>query len=170
MPANNSLPTTHAHEVALKVIIETGFRCLPDTPNAYEAGVDPALTEMLGEIPFSWDETRFVAGEPGKFFVMYRRLGNTAYIAGINGETTSISAAEYALSPDWQPAVGQSRDIEIDLADFGLQSYQDAIVIADNRNTSTAEVSHVLVVGAEGKLQVHMEPFGGFAIRLEVLP
>ena len=33
----------------------------------------------------TWDETKFVAGEPGQFVVLARRQGDRWYLGGING-------------------------------------------------------------------------------------
>ena len=38
-------------------------------------------------MPAAWDETRFVAGYPGEHVVLARRIGNTWYLAGLNGLT-----------------------------------------------------------------------------------
>ena len=37
-------------------------------------------------IPTVWDETRYVAGYPGKFAVIARRSGKTWYVAGVAAE------------------------------------------------------------------------------------
>jgi hypothetical protein len=37
-------------------------------------------------VPTTWDETKYIQGEPGKEMILARRNGNTWYVAGINGE------------------------------------------------------------------------------------
>jgi hypothetical protein len=40
----------------------------------------------MRNVPVTWDDTRFIQGEPGKETVLGRRNKNTWYIAGANGE------------------------------------------------------------------------------------
>ena len=44
------------------------------------------VKDFLRELPASWDDTYFVDGFPGKFVVLARKLKNSWYMAGINGE------------------------------------------------------------------------------------
>ena len=83
--------TTHAHELALTVLYESGLQHLADRPESFLAQ-PKEVKEFLGNLPSVWDETRFVSGYPGESAVMARRSGNTWYVAGINGtdETKTI--------------------------------------------------------------------------------
>ena len=76
--------TTHAHELALTVLFESGLQHLADRPESYLAQPE-AVQQLLGSLPTVWDETRLVAGYPGESVVLARRAGATWYIAGING-------------------------------------------------------------------------------------
>ena len=76
--------TTHAHELALTVLFESGLQHLADKPESYLAQPQ-AVQDFLSHLPTVWDETRFVSGYPGKSVVIARRSGDTWYIAGING-------------------------------------------------------------------------------------
>jgi len=49
------------------------------------------VQDFFGTLPTAWDETRFVAGYPGKYVVIARRKGNVWYIAGINGKDEELS-------------------------------------------------------------------------------
>ncbi|MBQ1587731.1 MAG: glycoside hydrolase family 97 catalytic domain-containing protein, partial [Prevotella sp.] len=84
--------TTHAHELALTVLFESGLQHLADRPESF-LSQPQAVQEFLGQLPATWDETRYVSGYPGKSAVLARRNGKTWYIAGINGtdETNSLS-------------------------------------------------------------------------------
>ena len=76
--------TTHAHELALTVLFESGLQHLADKPESYL--VQPQeVQNFLSHLPAVWDETRFVSGYPGESVVLARRSGQTWYIAGING-------------------------------------------------------------------------------------
>ena len=86
--------TSHAHELALTVVFESGLQHLADRPESFLA--QPAeVKQFLGSLPSVWDETRYVSGYPGQSVVLARRSGNTWYVAGINGsdepKTLSVS-------------------------------------------------------------------------------
>lgn len=76
--------TTHAHELALTVLFESGLQHLADKPESFLAQ-PKGVQDFLSELPAVWDETRFVSGYPGESAVIARRSGKTWYVAGING-------------------------------------------------------------------------------------
>ena len=76
--------TTHAHELALTVLFESGLQHLADKPESY-LSQPKEVQEFLSNLPNVWDETRYVSGYPGESAVLARRFGTTWYVAGING-------------------------------------------------------------------------------------
>jgi alpha-glucosidase len=80
--------TTFAHELALSVVFESGVFHFADNMNSYKA-LPAAPTDFLRAVPTAWDETRYLAGIPGKFLVVARRKGNDWYVGGINGENVA---------------------------------------------------------------------------------
>ena len=76
--------TSHAHELALTVLFESGLQHLADRPESFLAQPQ-AVQDFLGSLPAAWDDTKFVSGYPGESCVLARRSGNTWYVAGING-------------------------------------------------------------------------------------
>ena len=76
--------TTHAHELALTVLFESGLQHLADRPSSLLAQ-PKEVQQFFGHLPAAWDETRLLDGYPGKSVVMARRKGSTWYVAGING-------------------------------------------------------------------------------------
>lgn len=76
--------TTHAHELALTVLFESGLQHLADRPESFLAQPHD-VQQFLSALPTAWDETRLLSGYPGESVVMARRSGKTWYIAGING-------------------------------------------------------------------------------------
>ena len=75
---------TRCHQLALYVVFENPMPMLADVPSAYE---DQPGFDFLVEVPTTWDETRFVAGEAGEYVVVARRSGNTWYLGGITNWT-----------------------------------------------------------------------------------
>ena len=76
--------TSHAHELALTALYESGLQHLADRPESFLAQPQQ-VQDYLSQLPAAWDETRFVSGYPGESAVLARRSGQTWYIAGING-------------------------------------------------------------------------------------
>jgi alpha-glucosidase len=76
---------TRAHHLALYVVFENPMPMLADIPSAYEN--QPGFN-FLVEVPTTWDETRFVAGEAGEYVVVARRSGKNWYLGGITNWTS----------------------------------------------------------------------------------
>ena len=82
--------TSDAFDLAMAVVFESGLQHLGVTPASL--GRQPAFVqELLGGLPAAWDETRFLAGHPGRHVVLARRAGETWYLGGLNGDSTSTS-------------------------------------------------------------------------------
>lgn len=80
--------TTHAHELALTALYESGIQHLADRPESF-LSQPSEVKDYLSVLPAAWDETIFLSGYPGESAVMARRKGTTWYIAGINGEDSA---------------------------------------------------------------------------------
>ena len=76
--------TTNAHELALPVLFESGIQHMADRPEGYES-LPFEARQVYSQLPAAWDDTKLLAGYPGKSAVIARRSGNTWYVAGING-------------------------------------------------------------------------------------
>ena len=83
--------TTNSHELALSVIFESGVQHFVSSAESIRAQPD-YVQDFLRIVPTTWDETRYVAGEPGQLCVLARRKGNDWYLAGINGEKNPQTA------------------------------------------------------------------------------
>ena len=162
--------TTHAHELALTVLYESGLQHLADRPESYLAQ-PMEVRQFLTQLPVAWDETRLLAGYPGEYVAMARRSGDTWYVAAING-------------------TDQSRRISLSLSDI-TKSESTALVIADSGDPKNpwaiqqAEARHlpeevslqprggvVLVVSEKKQLPplVYDEEHTGSAYRWPVMP
>lgn len=71
---------TRCHQLAMYVVFENPMPMVCDVPSAYEGqrGFD-----FIVDVPTTWDETRFVAGEAGEYIVVARRRGDTWYLGGM---------------------------------------------------------------------------------------
>lgn len=80
--------TSHAHELALTVLFESGIQHLADRPTSLLAQPQ-VVRDFLTNLPTVWDETHLISGYPGNHAVMARRKGASWYVAGINGTDAS---------------------------------------------------------------------------------
>jgi alpha-glucosidase len=76
---------TRCHQLAMYIVFENPMPMVCDFPEAYEA--QPGF-DFLVDAPTTWDETRFVAGEPGEYVVVARRSGKDWYLGGIANWTS----------------------------------------------------------------------------------
>ena len=76
--------TTNAHELALPVLFESGIQHMADRPEGYDA-LPAEARQVYATLPAVWDDTKLLAGYPGKTAVVARLSGEKWYIAGING-------------------------------------------------------------------------------------
>ena len=77
--------TSYGHELALSVVFESGIQHLADRPEGYLQLPDAAKA-FIREVPAAWDDTRLLAGYPGKDVMLARRKNNEWFIGGINAE------------------------------------------------------------------------------------
>jgi alpha-glucosidase len=132
---------TRCHHLALYVVYENPMPMVADAPSAYEGqkGFD-----FISEVPTTWDETRFVAGEPGEFVVLARRRGDAWYLGGINNWTR--------------------RDLTIPLdflgsGQFMAKAYVDGDLSGDRPNEATVKEPKI----NKAAMPVTFAPGGGIA-------
>lgn len=76
--------STRAHGLAMYVVYLSPLQAVADSPDTYAAS--PAGFDFIRQVPTSWDETRFLAGETGAYIVLARRKGKSWYLGAMNGE------------------------------------------------------------------------------------
>ncbi len=132
--------TTNAHELALSIIFESGLTHFADSVEAYESLPDE-VRDFLRDIPVVWDETQYIAGEPGDFIVLARRIGYRWFVAGINGQD-------------------EARDITLDLS--SLTSIYRTRIIEDGVDRLSFNTR--MIDEMNSSMQLTMQPYGGFVI------
>ena len=134
--------TSHAHELALTVLFESGLQHLADRPESFLAQPQ-AVQDFLGRLPAAWDETRYVSGYPGQNAVLARRSGNRWFVAGING-------------------TDEPQALKCDLSFIGAN--REATLFADSGNADAPwQISTISTLPAS----VACQPRGGFVIVVE---
>ena len=110
---------TRAHQLGLYVVFENPMPMVADYPEAYQgqSGFD-----FLEAVPTTWEDTRFVAGEPGQFLVVARQSGGAWYLGGIN---------------NWTP-----RDVELPLSFLGAGEFAADVRTDDRADGSNPNELH----------------------------
>lgn len=132
---------TRCHHLALYLVYENPLPMVAGEPSAYEG--QPGF-DFLTEVPTTWDETRFVAGEPGEYVVVARRSGDAWYLGGITNWT--------------------AREIDIPLTFLGTAEYEAKF----NMDGSLEEAEPNAIrqerqtVDSKSKLHLSLAPGGGF--------
>lgn len=140
---------TRVHQMAMYMVFYSPLQMLSDAPSNYTR--EQECTDFIAKIPTTFDETKVVAGEVGKYIVTARRKGNTWYV----GAMTS-----------WD-----GRDIEIPLSFLGDGNYK-ADIFADgfNANRNAEDYKHSTQdVSKSQTLKVSMKSGGGWVSRFEKL-
>ena len=134
--------TTSAHELALLSVLETGFTTLADRASSYLAL--PAIAQnIIGNMPVSWDETKFIEGTPEDYAVMARRKGNNWYVSGINGKN---NVRNLSINPNFLSA--------------GSYEKQALLDGADARQITVSQVTYQ----SGNVIPITMLPYGGFTL------
>jgi hypothetical protein len=133
--------TTYSHELALSVVFESGWLHFADGVKEY-LDLPETPKNFLKGVPAAWDETKFLAGEPGEYIVLARKSGNSWYLAGINGEDVG-------------------RDVDVTLSFLG-DTRCTITLITDAETPRTFETETQAVTGQD-HIEVRLKPFGGFA-------
>ncbi|MGN6187375.1 MAG: glycoside hydrolase family 97 catalytic domain-containing protein, partial [Conexibacter sp.] len=74
--------TTAGHELALAVVFESGLQHFADGPPSYTSR--PLAADVLRRVPVAWDDTRPLAGYPGRDVTLARRRGASWWIGSIS--------------------------------------------------------------------------------------
>jgi len=140
--------TTDAHELALSVIFESGVQHFADSVESYRSLPD-APKQFLRDVPAAWDDTRAIAGTPGRAVLVARRAGAVWYVAGISGQ----DAADVMKLP---------------LGFLGAGAWQ-LTLIRDGADDRTFDAS-TRPATARDTIEVQVRAHGGFVGRLVKSP
>ena len=143
--SRHSRKTTDVFEIASGIIMQTSLQCVAIQPNNLKELPEVEIN-FLKEIPTTWKETKFLDGYPGKFVVLARKHENDWYVAGLNA---GKAVKELTL------------EIPISGGENSVDYYTD-------NDDGYALLTH-LKVDNSGKVNVIMQPNGGFIIKIKGL-
>lgn len=137
--------TTHAHELALPVLFESGIQHMPDRPESY-LSLPTEVRQLLSTLPTAWDDTRLLSGYPGRSVILARQKGSSWYVAGING-------------------LDEEQTFKVDLTRLaGVADGAHCLLITDGSDNHSFSIDSDHIV--QGPLTVVCRPRGGFVIKL----
>jgi alpha-glucosidase len=131
---------TRCHQLAMYVVYENAMPMVCDTLSSYEGQVG---FDFIAEVPTTWDETRFVAGEAGGYVVVARRKGDVWYLGGMT---------------DWTP-----RKLELPMRFLGKGSHEVSFYVdgSPRDEEPNAIRRERQEVNAESKVAVSLSSGGG---------
>jgi alpha-glucosidase len=137
---------TRCHQLAMFVVYDSPLQIFSGNPS--QAWREPAFMEILGALPTTWDETRYLDGAPGEYILVARRRGADWYIAGMNGPT--------------------ERTLTLDVGLMGIKNYTFREV-RDGVNAGTYGSDYSVSQGSansETPYTVTMKQGGGFLLHI----
>lgn len=135
--------TSHAYELALSVVYESGWVHFADGVEGYRK-MPEAVIGFLKTVPVVWDEIEFLSGYPGKFVVLARQSNGDWYIGGINGETND------------QP-------VKFDLSFLGEGEF-NMLLIKDGETSREFSIESCSM-HSDQSMEIVMPAYGGFVAR-----
>ncbi len=137
---------TPCRMLASYVVFQNHLSMVADSPSAYRG--NPALP-VLAAIPTTWDDTRCLAGEVGKFVVLARRSGTNWWLGAMAGD--------------------DAREVKIPLSFLGSGRFTAEIhtddLAAEHRFSRKTEN-----VSADDVLSAPLEAAGGMLVKLTPVP
>ena len=134
---------TRAHQVALYTLFESPLQMLSDSPTTYME--EDETLAFIKQIPTVFDETVVLDAEVGNHIIVAKRKGDVWYIGGIT---------------DWD-----ARSIDINLNFLPEGNYR-AQIFSDGINADFDATDYIYTeqdVQSSDRLQIHMQPGGGWA-------
>lgn len=130
--------TLKGFELALPALLLSGLQHIAETPNGM-SGEPLFVKELLRNIPVNWDESRFLAGYPGKYIVVARRKFTTWYVSGINSGDELLQLS----------------------LDLRFTNTPTGILATDGPDNTLVKMN----INAKEKTLIEIEPKGGFLMK-----
>lgn len=139
---------TRCRQLALFGIFESPLTMLSDSPSEYLK--EKESLDFLTAVPTTWDETIALDGKVQQFVCIARRKGNDWYVSGLT---------------NWD-----TRNIQVDLSFLPWNGRYEMTLFKDGVNAhrnASDYIKEVKTVSAADKINIVMQPGGGFIMRLK---
>lgn len=144
------IKTTHAHQLALSVVMYSPLQTLFWYDKAADYQGEPEI-EFFEKVPTVWDDTKVLGGKPGEYIITARRSGSQWFVGGITNN--------------------QSREIVLDFDFLDKGKKYIATLYQDDETVKTR--THVSLtrkkVNASSKLKLNLKASGGVAVWIREL-
>jgi hypothetical protein len=143
------LRTTPAAELASAVLFTSGIQHYVEIPEGMAQQPD-YVRDVLKRLPSVWEDSRFLAGYPGKLAVFARRGADGRWwVAGFNGEGVEKTAGVSLIG------IGKGR------------AGSGAVTVITDGGAEGWRRYDVKLAGKERQLRVELKPYGGFLAVVE---
>ena len=144
--------STLARQLALYVTMYSPLQMAADVPEVYNRFMD--AFQFIKDVPVDWDESRYIAAEPGRYIVAARKAkGENDWYVGC---TANEDGYESTLSLDFlDPNKKYEATIYADASDANYLTNPQAYTITSKK------------VNAKTKLRMKAAPGGGYAISIK---
>lgn len=132
--------TTYAHELALSVVVESGWLCMCDKPEMY---LNSNAIDFLKKLVSVWDETLYLGGFPGEYFCIARRNGTDWFVVGINA--------------------GKQRTVKMN-CDFLANHAKSVKLYCDGENARNECLVKEISIEKNTPIEISLAENGGFAM------
>ncbi|KOP39861.1 alpha-glucosidase [Flavobacterium sp. WLB] len=92
---NSASIGTRAYQLALFVVFESGLQMLADNPTLYYR--EKECTDFITSVPTTWDETKALEANAGKYAIVAKRKGTKWFIGGITNSAEKERSFEIKL-------------------------------------------------------------------------
>ena len=133
--------TTDAFQLAVAVLFQNPVQNFALAPNNLTDAPAVAI-DFMKNVPTTWDDTKYIAGEPGKYVVIARRHGDTWYVAGVSN---------------------LEKPVKLDLSLSMFEKGTKLQMINDNKNGEPVKTE--ITVKNPEKVTVTLNPASGFVLQ-----
>ena len=137
--------TSDVFEMATGITNQCSVNCIAMQPNNLSELPQFEL-DFMKKLPTAWDETCFIDGYPGKYFVVARRCGNAWYVGGLNGGAEALTLT-----------------LQLPMFAGKTVSYYMDMPKKDGEIVPTSALQ-TLKVNKKGEAKVTIQPMGGIII------
>ncbi len=151
-PINYSYPFTQGtrcHQLAMYVLYLSPLQMISDIVCNYNKNEESI--DFIKGVPVTWDETKFLGGDPDSWVGVARRKGNHWYLGGLS----NWSARTVSFNMDF-------------LADgtYEMELYKDGPNANKNAEDYTIEKKTITVVNGTANMDIQFARGGGFAAKI----
>ncbi|MGL1959201.1 MAG: glycoside hydrolase family 97 protein [Colwellia sp.] len=147
---SDHIKTTHAHQLALSVVMYSPLQTLFWYDSAKQYNNEPEIA-FFEQVPTVWDDTIIIDGQIGEFIITARRSNDSWFIGAITNDDARVISVNF------------------DFLESG-KKYQATIYSDDDTvKTKTQVAQKTMIVTKSNTLEFSLKSAGGVAIMLKLI-